>query len=289
MLKKIFKTIFIMSLCVGISLPTNAAVSVSDGSAFVTKAEFAADLNNLSNRMAQLENSLDAKIDSLVSSYLTRNGIWNGANQTLENYYICDFGNVTGLQPSVLTNGVDGFVGRTGTYTATNTQSLGFPTAMNSDYLPHEIDRQDAVIVDSVNKSGLLYMTVNFAPTSLLWSDTNDKRSYMFYYGGNSCSYSQAEWKFDFYIEGYNTVFSSTIANKNVNQYYDSGSAKNEYRTILTFMQTKVLTFVSKGDRIKCRDYFLFKRNTQAGTFSQAGAMPSRTGVIMTVDDCVIY
>ena len=47
------------------------------------KAEFAADLNNLSNRMAQLENSLDAKIDSLVSSYLTRNGIWNGAKQTV--------------------------------------------------------------------------------------------------------------------------------------------------------------------------------------------------------------
>ena len=83
MLKKIFKTILVLSLCVGISLPTNAAVSVSDGSAFVTKAEFAADLNNLSNRMAQLENSLDAKIDSLVSSYLTRNGIWNGAKQTL--------------------------------------------------------------------------------------------------------------------------------------------------------------------------------------------------------------
>ena len=76
MLNRIFKTILVLSICVGISLPTNAAVSVSDGSAFVTKAEFAADLNNLSNRMAQLENSLDAKIDSLVSSYLTRNGIW---------------------------------------------------------------------------------------------------------------------------------------------------------------------------------------------------------------------
>ena len=83
MLKKIFKTILVLSLCVGLTLPTNAAVSVSDGSAFVTKAEFAADLNNLSNRMAQLENSLDAKIDSLVSSYLTRNGIWNGARQEL--------------------------------------------------------------------------------------------------------------------------------------------------------------------------------------------------------------
>ena len=87
MLKKIFKTILVLSICVGISLPTNAAVSVSDGSAFVTKAEFAADLNNLSNRMAQLENSLDAKIDSLVSSYLTRNGIWNGAKQQLSNSF----------------------------------------------------------------------------------------------------------------------------------------------------------------------------------------------------------
>ena len=81
MINKIFKTGLILAICVGISIPTNAAVSVSDGSAFVTKAEFSADLNNLSNRMAQLENSLDAKIDSLVSSYLTRNGIWNGARQ----------------------------------------------------------------------------------------------------------------------------------------------------------------------------------------------------------------
>ena len=38
-------------------------------------------MNNLSNRMSTLENSLDAKIDSLVSSYLSRNGIWNGEKQ----------------------------------------------------------------------------------------------------------------------------------------------------------------------------------------------------------------
>ena len=81
MCKKLFKNLLILGICLGISLPTNAAVSVSDGSAFVSKAEFSADLNNLSNRMAQLENALDAKIDSLVSSYLTRNGIWNGKNQ----------------------------------------------------------------------------------------------------------------------------------------------------------------------------------------------------------------
>ena len=91
MLNKVFKTILILSICLGLTLPTNAAVSVSDGSAFVTKSEFNSDLNNLSNRMAQLENSLDGKIDSLVSSYITRNGIWNGERQLLEFNAIADY------------------------------------------------------------------------------------------------------------------------------------------------------------------------------------------------------
>lgn len=99
MLNRIFKTIFILSLCIGISLPANAGnVSVSDGSAFITKSEMSYQLNNLSNRMTQLENSLDSKIDSLVSSYLTRNGIWNGAVQDITNQasaehsFIADWG-----------------------------------------------------------------------------------------------------------------------------------------------------------------------------------------------------
>ena len=81
---RIFKTILLFNLCIALSIYNYAAVSVADGTAFVTKAEFTADLNNLSNRMAQLENSLDATIDSLVSSYLTRNVIWNGAKQDIK-------------------------------------------------------------------------------------------------------------------------------------------------------------------------------------------------------------
>lgn len=73
-----------LTLCLGITLPSNAAgVSVSDGSAFITKSELSYQLNNLSIRMTQLENSLDSKIDLLVSSYLTRNGIWNAVKQTI--------------------------------------------------------------------------------------------------------------------------------------------------------------------------------------------------------------
>ena len=84
---KILKFFISFSLILSVSLINSlAAISVSDGSAFVTKAEFAADLNNLSNRMSSLENSLDAKIDSLVSSYLSRNGIWNGEKQTFLDY-----------------------------------------------------------------------------------------------------------------------------------------------------------------------------------------------------------
>ena len=85
MVNNIIKTTLVIIICLGISV--NAALSVSDGSAFVTKAEFSADLNNLSNRMAQLENSLDSKIDSLVSTYLTKNGIWNAKKVNIDNSY----------------------------------------------------------------------------------------------------------------------------------------------------------------------------------------------------------
>ena len=85
MLNRVFKTIFILSLCLGITLPSNAgSVDVSDGSAFVTKSELSYQLNNISKRMEQLENSLDSRIDEMVSSYLTRNGIWNGEDVAID-------------------------------------------------------------------------------------------------------------------------------------------------------------------------------------------------------------
>ena len=84
MLNRVFKTIFILSLCLGITLPSNAGgVQVSEGSAFITKSEMSYKLNSLSKRMTELENSMDSRIDKLVSSYLTRNGVWNGVKQTL--------------------------------------------------------------------------------------------------------------------------------------------------------------------------------------------------------------
>ena len=81
---KIFKNLIIINVILSITFSVFASnVAVSDGSAFITKAEMAYQLNTISQRMTALENSLDSKIDKLVSSYLTRNGIWNGAKQTM--------------------------------------------------------------------------------------------------------------------------------------------------------------------------------------------------------------
>ena len=166
MINRIFKTILVLSICIGISLPTNAAVSVSDGSAFVTKAEFAADLNNLSNRMAQLENSLDAKIDSLVSSYLTRNGIWNGAKQDiaddLHSYYVGIGANYqTDYSPYSwrIYNYSDS--SQTLHYSVYNTSDVRCPIKLiNSNKL-------NGTVVTQFNKSGLVDLVYDFKFCSL--------------------------------------------------------------------------------------------------------------------------
>ena len=81
---RILKKFILFILMIVFPISNFAAVSVSDGSSFVSKAEFNSSLNNMSNRIAIIENTLDSKIDSLVSSYLSRNGIWNGDKQKLE-------------------------------------------------------------------------------------------------------------------------------------------------------------------------------------------------------------
>lgn len=83
MFRKIFKTIFILSLCFGTLLNTHAAVIVSDGSAFITKSEFKALVNEASGRIEALELHADSQIDTLVNSFLGRNNIWHPQKQKL--------------------------------------------------------------------------------------------------------------------------------------------------------------------------------------------------------------
>ena len=85
MIMKKFKILITLIILIFYCINSYAAISVSDGSAFITKQEFSADINIISNRMNYLQNSIDSKIDSLVASYLTRNGIWDGSKQALLN------------------------------------------------------------------------------------------------------------------------------------------------------------------------------------------------------------
>ena len=81
---KLIKRIIVM-ICILSNINSYAQIAVSDGSAFITKNEFAGELNSISNRMDRLKSSIDAKIDSIVSSYLSRNGIWEASEQVMLN------------------------------------------------------------------------------------------------------------------------------------------------------------------------------------------------------------
>ena len=138
MLMKIIRITIIISILI-INMYSYANVTVSDGSSFITKSEMAYTLNNLSNRMSQLENSLDSKIDTLVSSYLTRNGIWNGDKQKIEKKQILDYWkamNITSITPdfnAVMTSG---------------TLSYG---------VEYKLKSGSWTLINSCNKSGLLF------------------------------------------------------------------------------------------------------------------------------------
>lgn len=84
MFKRVFKTIFILSLCFSTVTNTQAAVTqVSEGSSFITKAEFTSLVNEASGRIEALELHVDTKINELVESFLARNNIWHPQKQTL--------------------------------------------------------------------------------------------------------------------------------------------------------------------------------------------------------------
>lgn len=148
---KLVKKITLFLLIIFLPINSFAAVSVSDGSAFVSKSEFSATINSISNRVSIIENSLDAKIDSLVSSYLSRNGIWNGESQDLEkdtnltkitsgSYTVYVYGDsLSTLFPSFLWS---------------STTLTAVPTKVAS------IDNK--IIINQISKSGMIVMPTNF-------------------------------------------------------------------------------------------------------------------------------
>ena len=164
MLNRVFKTIFILTLCLGITLPANAGgVDVSDGSAFITKSELSYQLNALSSRMIQLENSLDSKIDRLVSSYLTRNGIWNGSTQdlTMKYYAFTPWKNASTTSTFTWTKGSNGYTGETITNGhITKKINAKTPTSYTAGVYYRQDWDTNVTIINSINKSGMLMLII---------------------------------------------------------------------------------------------------------------------------------
>ena len=196
---KIVKFFVVFNLILSISLINSvAAISVSDGSAFVTKAEFAADLNNLSNRMSTLENSLDAKIDSLVSSYLSRNGIWNGETQII-NKNTSQYGDTYTYFRAIMGLGAGDAALSSGTTWYSNLGNRNTVDSRNIYPFKPYGSNQHYTVIDNFTKSGLL--CVNFRNEYMLGTPYNKSTKT---YKDNSSSgqggiYSKSsEWSYGF-------------------------------------------------------------------------------------------
>ena len=181
-MESLSKRIILFLLIIVFPINGFAAVSVSDGSAFVSKSEFSSTINNISNRVSTIENTLDAKIDSLVSSYLSRNGIWNGEKQTSNREYILDMcgRNING---------------------ATFTYNTYLPN-MTSAGVEVVIVNKDFTLINSCSKTGLMLAVVEVFNEGRRYASTqSDKRAVMYItaadYANNSVITSTNEFSFN--------------------------------------------------------------------------------------------
>ena len=75
----------IVSFCLCIIICfNNYAINASDDTAFITKEEFDRTMADFNARLTTFESGINSKIDSQVTSYLDRNGIWSAAKQEVK-------------------------------------------------------------------------------------------------------------------------------------------------------------------------------------------------------------
>ena len=253
MLNRIFKTIFILTLCLGITLPANAGtVEVSDGSAFITKSELNYQLNNLSRRMSELENSLDSRIDKLVSSYLTRNGIWNGIRQTLNT-----------SQLSVTGNNLVSALGQKGKY-----YSIPKNTTNTSGFIGNY------TLLNEANKTGM-------ASVYIKCSGYAHATKYGQHNGYNNVGTGNIYVTFNV---GSDVKFTASIGRLDSSAYHPSGNGNGGDYLIYatTDLTTLAQFFVNKGDKLMWDIYSYF--NSNGVPTNNWGASGTTTIRIQSVD-----
>lgn len=84
---KMIKSLISFMIIVAFVLPSYASISSSNGSTFITKGEVDTAMTDLKSRLTTFEAGINSKIDAQVTSYLDRNGIWNGSKQVFNTNY----------------------------------------------------------------------------------------------------------------------------------------------------------------------------------------------------------
>lgn len=262
---KLLKKILTFPLIFALSFPTFSAVSVSDGSAFVSKSEYVSLMTNASSRVSSLENSIDKNIYEIVSSYLNKYGIWNGAKQTL----LFTTVNCGTWMPSYIgnlsyywANGRDLQQNLSGvSFNASSKENLGVLSGLN-------VSNKELA---NINKTGLAFINVEWI-TSL--------KNFKIYL-------TSKEYSYNFYINS-TITFSGKTNNKSVSTsnnlnytfawgsyIYDHALYRDKYETLILF--------VSNGDTL------LYSSNTDVNQFSIRFPTDCTIGWNINIKDITVY
>ena len=262
MIKRIFKTIFIFSLVFSTAFNTVAAVSVSDGSAFITKSEFMTDINNLSSRVAQVELTIDGILDGKVNSYLEQKGFWKQKSQTLFE------ATATNIVPCAATRD------------ASNNTAKGTETLLTK------------TLIQSTSSPGMCLLNLGYKA-----NNTTTQNARWGYYGAKTGNYYyelNLMLVSEFYevIDNVETKKATLIIGNNLGQMRQSESSTSAYVNCIMLPTHWILLpamfFVSKGSEIKWN-------LKESYGFAEIGATPTRmsstngSGIDIQIQDVVIY
>lgn len=184
---KMVKRLICAYLIITFVMPSFATTGVSDGTAFITKKEFDAALSDFNGRLSSFQAGINSKIDSQVSSYLDRNGIWSAKSMVLDNAKtsIAFYHNI--VDPSTAVS--SGNVWEPPRPDADTSSDGGYWTkAVKADHAYYVYKEPAAVkteVIKSIKKTGLCVMPVTIR-TSYWSSSDNDSTVQTKFYAGTT-------------------------------------------------------------------------------------------------------
>ena len=144
-LSRVFKRALALFIIVIINFNSfSAVVSSNDGSAFITKAEFDALVNDFNSRIEDYEKSIDAKIDGAIAEYLAglassiTTELTNNLTKLQNNYDVFWSNQTTGIVTERVKYGATYEVqigGRSNSYNASDARQVQIKSSVNGGFV----------------------------------------------------------------------------------------------------------------------------------------------------------